>query len=134
MELAGVDSLAILAASVAGWLFGPLWYGLLGRAWLKALGRGESEVGAEPSPLPFVVSFATGLVMAIVLAAVIGLAGVTSLGGGLVAGASCWLGFVITTMATSNALAGRRPMLTAIDGGHHLGVLLIQGAVLGALG
>ena len=45
-----------------------------------------------------------------------------------------WLGFVITTMAVNNAFRGAKPALTLIDGGHWLGVLLLQGAVIGWLG
>jgi hypothetical protein len=50
---------------------------------------------------------------------------------GLIAGFFLWLGFVITTMAVNHAFQGERPSLTLIDGGHWLGVLLIQGAILG---
>jgi hypothetical protein len=50
---------------------------------------------------------------------------------GLVSGFFLWLGFVITTMAVNHAFQGERRRLTLIDGGHWLGVLLIQGAILG---
>jgi hypothetical protein len=50
---------------------------------------------------------------------------------GLVSGFFLWLGFVITTMAVNHAFQGERRMLTVIDGGHWLGVLLIQSAILG---
>lgn len=38
---------------------------------------------------------------------------------------------VITTMAVNHAFQGQRGALTLTDGGHWLGVLLIQGAILG---
>jgi hypothetical protein len=50
---------------------------------------------------------------------------------GAIAGFLLWLGFVITTMAVNHAFQGERRALTLIDGGHWLGVLLIQGAILG---
>jgi hypothetical protein len=53
---------------------------------------------------------------------------------GLISAAFAWLGFVITTMSVNYAFGGRMPMLTVIDGGHWLGVLLIMGAVIGAFG
>jgi hypothetical protein len=40
-------------------------------------------------------------------------------------------GFVITTMAVNHAFQGARGSLTLLDGGHWLGVLLVQGAILG---
>ena len=38
---------AILAATVAGMLLGALWYSplLFGKAWMRALGKTEAEVG-----------------------------------------------------------------------------------------
>jgi hypothetical protein len=35
-------------------------------------------------------------------------------------------------MAVNNAFTGRKTMLTVIDAGHWLGVMIILGAVLGA--
>ena len=54
-----------------------------------------------------------------------------SIGAGLFSGFMCWLGFVLTTVAVNNAYTFRRIILTAIDTGHWLGVLLIMGAILG---
>ena len=45
--------------------------------------------------------------------------------------ALCWFGFVLTTIVVNNAYSGRQVMLTAIDGAHWLGVLVIIGAILG---
>ena len=53
---------------------------------------------------------------------------------GIVSALFMWLGFVITTMAVNNAFGQRKASLTIIDGIHWLGVLVIQGAIIGALG
>jgi hypothetical protein len=45
-----------------------------------------------------------------------------------------WLGFVITTMAVNNAFGRRNASLAIIDGIHGLGVLVIQGTIIGAIG
>jgi hypothetical protein len=45
-----------------------------------------------------------------------------------------WFGFVITTLAVNNSFAMRKPILIAIDGGHWLAVLLVMGAIIGAMG
>ena len=37
-------------------------------------------------------------------------------------------------MASNYAFQGRKPMLTVIDGGYWLAVLLVIGAILGAFG
>jgi len=42
--------------------------------------------------------------------------------------------FIATTVAVNNAYPGRKFILTVIDAGHWLGVMLIIGAVIGARG
>jgi hypothetical protein len=51
---------------------------------------------------------------------------------GVISGGFIWFGFILTSLAVNNAFTGRRTMLTAIDAGHWLGVVLILGAILGA--
>ncbi len=131
---------AIAAAAAASWIFGALWYGALSKQWMAASGLTATDVngpdGKPKLPLgPMIISFVAEFVMAIILAGVIAHTakkGVTISSGALV-GAICWLGFVITTLATNHAYGRAKPALTIIDGGHWLGVLLIQGVVLGAL-
>jgi hypothetical protein len=53
---------------------------------------------------------------------------------GLIAGFCLWLGFVATSVTVINAWQGAKPMLTVIDAGHWLGVLLLQGLIVGAIG
>ena len=52
----------------------------------------------------------------------------------MITAAFMWLGFVITTLSVNNAFQGAKPALTVIDGGHWLGVLLLQGAIIGLMG
>jgi hypothetical protein len=128
---------AILIAGLAGFAFGAAWYGLLGRQWMAARGLTIAEAKAKtgPSPVPFIVSFVALLIMALMLSGVLvhlALGGMAiSARTGAISGALLWLGFVITTMAVNHAFQGERRMLTVIDGGHWLGVMLIQGAILG---
>ncbi len=57
-----------------------------------------------------------------------------SLRAGIISGAFCWFGFVLTTVVINNAYCGRKAMLAVIDSAHWLGVLVIIGAVLGWFG
>ena len=133
----GSNILAILIAAIAGFAFGAAWYTTLGKQWMAARGLSEAEAKAKtgPSPVPFIISFVALLVMAWMLSGILvhlargGTA--MSVRSGLVSGFFLWLGFVITTMAVNHAFQGERRALTLIDGGHWLGVLLIQGAILG---
>lgn len=74
--------------------------------------------------------------MAYVLAGLVGHLGqgqVTPLNG-LISGAFVWFGFVLTTLATNHGFQGQKITLTLIDAAHWLGVLLIQGLVIGLMG
>jgi hypothetical protein len=53
---------------------------------------------------------------------------------GIITAAFCWFGFVITTMLVNNSFARRDWRLLWIDGGHWLLVLVLMGAVIGAIG
>ena len=128
--------LAILIATIAGFAFGAAYYMSLSRPWLAAIGKTKEEIAAEGkgSPLPFIISIVALAVMAVVLAGTIGHVGQVTLKGGVITALFVWLGFVITTMAVNNAFGQRKASLTIIDGIHWLGVLVIQGAIIGALG
>jgi hypothetical protein len=54
--------------------------------------------------------------------------------GGVISGAFCWLGFVLTTMLVNNSFGRRDWRLLLIDGGHWLLVLLLIGGIVGAMG
>lgn len=138
MTFAGVNYLAILIAAVAGWLVGAAWYMALGKPWMAANNLTPEVIKARggPSWLPFILAFVALLVMAWTLAGVLGHLGpgrVTAKNG-VISGAACWLGFVITTMVVQNTFAGRKPALLWIDGGHWLAVLIVMGAIIGVMG
>jgi ABC-type sulfate transport system permease subunit len=128
--------IAILIATVAGFVFGAAYYMSLSKPWLAAIGKTKEQIAAEGkgSPLPFIISIVALAVMAVVLAGTVGHLGQVNLKGGVITALFMWLGFVITTMAVNNAFGQRKASLTIIDGIHWLGVLVIQGAIIGAMG
>jgi Protein of unknown function (DUF1761) len=140
MTFQSVSYLAIFAAAVAGWLLGAAWYMIFSKPWQQAAGITPGKIKqAQKSPafyLPFVVALVAQIIMAWVLAGLIGHLGPGqfTIRNGIISGAFCWLGFVITTMAVNNGFAGRNWRLLLIDGGHWLAVLLLIGAILGAFG
>ncbi len=133
-----IDYLAVLGAAVAAWAFGAIWYTVLGNRWKAALGWSEAEVksskAVKPPLVPMIVSFVAELLMAALLAGLIGHFSEVNVKTGAIVGALCWLGFVVTTISVNNAYPGRKLALTIIDSGHWLGVLLIQGVIIGAVG
>ncbi len=132
---------AIFCAAIASFVFGAAWYGILSKQWMAAQGWTQADMldasGKPKVPVvPMVISFVAELIMALVLYGV--LAHVAKSGmnvrAGLFTGFVCWFGFVITTLVTNHAYGRAKAALTVIDGGHWLGVLLLQGVVLGLLG
>jgi hypothetical protein len=135
MHVTGISYSAVLIAAVASFIFGGIWYGIFAKQRLRAANGGEATARAGGlTPMQFVVTFAAQLVMAWMFAGI--LLHVTRSGvpltmrNALISAILIWVGFVITSLAASNALQGTRFSVTLIDGGHWLGVLLIQGAVM----
>jgi hypothetical protein len=134
MDFAGINYIAIAAATVAAFVIGGAYYGILGRVWLKAARINPDE--AKMSLKLFVNSVICELIMAFFLAGVIGHLGdgqVTVING-VISGTFIWLGFVATTLAVNHRYQDFGWDLTLIDGGHWLLVLLAMGAIIGWLG
>ena len=138
MTFTGVNYVAIIIATLAAFGLGAIWYTVLSKPWMHALGKTEAECREQhqgpAKALPFVIAIVALFVMALMLAGLMGHLGDVTVRGGVISGFFVWLGFVITTMGVNHAFSGAKPMLTVIDGLHWLAVLLIQGAVIGAFG
>ncbi len=140
MTFAGINYLAVLSAAVAGWAFGAIWYMAFANSWMAAVGTTREKIEhANQQPggyLPFVFAFIACVIMAWVLAGIIGHLGPgqVTLRNGVISGLFCWLGFVITTLLVNNSFAMRPRILLVIDGGYWLLVLALMGAIIGAIG
>jgi hypothetical protein len=135
MSFTGVNYVAVIIAALAGFGLGMVWYMILSKPWMAAVGKTETDMSRGPAQaVPFAIAIVALFVMALMLAGLMGHIGNVTIRGGVITAFFVWLGFVITTMGVNHAFNGAKPILTAIDGGYWLGVLLIQGAVIGAFG
>jgi hypothetical protein len=136
MAFAGLNHWAVLVAAIAGFAFGAVYYMALSKPWRAAQGIPTGSPPQAPPIGPLILSLVANLVMAWVLAGMIGHLGVgqVTIKNGVISGAFAWLGFVATTLSVNYAFGRRTAMLTVIDAAHWLGVLLVQGAVIGAFG
>ncbi len=134
MVFAGINYLAVLVAAITGFAIGSVWYMTLGEAWMRALGKTKENL--KPSPGPFIAAFLMQLLMAFILAGAIGHLGenTVTVKNGLISAGFCWAGFVLTTMFVNHRFQGSPLMLTVIDAGHWLFVLLAMGTILGLFG
>lgn len=127
----GLDWVEVLAAGAAGFGFGALYYTVLGKPWMAALGKTEEEIKQNMSKEPFIRAIIGQMVIAVTLSLLT--AGLTDLGDILGRALLIWLGVVVTTMTINHGFQGKSRALTLIDGGHWLGVFLVQGCVIGFL-
>jgi hypothetical protein len=141
MGFANVNFLSILIAAVAAWIFGGVYYTALGKPWMAAQGKTPEQCQAEfagksgaARAAPFIVVFVAEFVMAWVLYGILVHLNMFTVKAGIISGAFCWFGFVLTTIASNYAFHGRRPMLIVLDSGAWLGALVIIGAILGGMG
>lgn len=125
----------ILLAGLAAWLFGAVWYTALGTPWQRAHGLPPCPEG-EQKKMP-VVPLAVCLVGEIVMAAVVYQTldhlGVVGAGFGAIAGLTLGVGFLATSTIINHQFLGKPSTATAIDAAHWTAVVVIQGAIVGAL-
>jgi len=141
MTFAGINHLAILLAAVVAWLGGAVYYTVLAKPWIAAQGKTVEQHKAELNAktgiakfAPFILAFLAELVMAWVLAGMVGHLGAVTIRSAVISGLFVWAGFSVATMLVNNAFAGRRTMLTLIDAGHWLLVVVLMGGVIGWMG
>jgi hypothetical protein len=138
MAFAGINYLAVLIAAVASWIAGAVWYMTLSKPWMAAIRVTPEQIHERRkgpgAVLPFVYALLANVIIAWVLGGLLGHLGQLTLRNGALSGLFCWGGFVITTMLVNNRFAMRSPMLLLIDGGHWLVVLVLSGAIIGAVG
>jgi membrane protein YdbS with pleckstrin-like domain len=131
MMFDGVNLIAVAVAAVGSFIFGSIWYGVLGKAWMKAASLSEAQT--KPDPVTLAIAFVCQLVMAFVFAGIIYHAGESNIRTGIISALMIWVGIVLTTQIINHRFQGRPWSLTVIDGGHWLGVLVVQGILIGWL-
>ena len=126
--------IAILAAGVAGWVFGAIWYGALSKPYQRALGLNPDDCKDKKMPLaPMIVSFLVAVVMSAVLYQLLINLGVIGLVSSLVAGLTIGVGFLLTATLVNNMFQQKSFVLTAIDGGHWALAVTVEAMVIALL-
>ena len=132
MVFYGVNIFSVLLATIVSLGVGLLWYAVLGYAWTRV--HHKQRVHLKPRPLSFVILIVALLVVAFMLAGLIAHLGEPTLRSGVISALLIWLGFVATTISVNYAFQNASLALFAIDAGHWLVVLLLMGAIIGAIG
>jgi hypothetical protein len=126
--------IAILAAGLAGWLFGAIWYMSLGKPWQRAHGINPEDCKDKKMPMaPMLIAFLGAIVMAATLYQILTNLGVMGVTHGAIAGLTIGIGFLFIATVVNNQFQQKNWVATLIDGGHWSLVLMIEGAVITAL-
>lgn len=140
MTFSGVSYLAVVIAAVAAWLASAAWYMSLSRHYVAALGKTPEQMAQDRKKpgafLPFIYAFVANIIIAWTLAGVLAHLGTdqVTLRNGVVSALFLWFGFILTTMVVNYSFGGRDRRLLLIDAGNWLLVLLVIGAIIGAIG
>ncbi len=108
MVFAGFNVIAVVLAMVASMAIGAFWYSVLAKPWIAAVGFSKDELEAVENggnPVIYAIAALSHLIMAIVLAGLIGHLGDMSLWRGIVSALYMWVGFVVTTMCLPVCMA-----------------------------
>jgi len=131
-----MELVSVIAAALACYTFGAVWYMALAKPWMAASGV-ETGPDGRPvnasSPTPYIVAAICALVVAGMMRHIFALASIDGPGKGLVAGLGLGLFIAAPWIATNNTFSGRHRSLSLIDGGYATIGCAIMGLVLALL-
>jgi len=126
--------IVILAAGLAAWIFGAVWYTVLAKPWQRAMGLNPDDCKDKKMPMaPMVASFLVAVVMSGVLYHLLATLGVRGLIPSATMGLILGAGLLLSSTLVNNLFQGRSLVLTAIDGGHWTLALVIESVVIALL-
>jgi hypothetical protein len=130
----GVNLVAVIVAAVTYFIIGAVWYSpiLFGNEWLKEMKIKPTGMKKDRMALCMGGSFASELLTAFVLAAVVRVSNADGLVPGANAGFLLGVGLLATSIITNYLYEDRSLKLYAINAGYHVASFTAMGAILGA--
>lgn len=116
-----MEFINVLAAAIAAYVFGAIWYMVLAKPWMAAAGV---EVGDDGRPAnaanktPYIISIICLIIVAGMMRHMFSLAGIDTMEKGWIAGLGVGLFLATPWIATNYTFAGRPRRLIVIDGGY----------------
>ena len=139
-ELLGdVDWLAVIAAALAYFVIGAVWYAppVFGKVWMGAGGipdmRGSSE---RPGPAIYAVPLLGSILSAVALGMIAFATGTDTIGEGIVLGIVVGVGFAISISLVTTTFESTKPkpfVWGAVNAGYHLVGNLVAAVVIAAI-
>lgn len=138
LPLVIVSYWGVLAAAVFSMILGALWYSplLFGNMWIKLSGFSKKDVeaakkkGMQGMNKYYFGAFIGALVTSYVLAHILSLLAVTSVGEAMQAVFWLWLGFIVPVLFSSVLWEGKPFLVYCINVSHYLVSLVLMSTVL----
>ena len=112
-----MEILSVIAAAVAAWAFGAVWYMKLAETWMDASGLTPDTIDNK-NPVPHIVSLVGAILVAGMLRHIMTQAGIDTFLKALMTGLGLGL-FVVLPWIVNNVLYGQRDRrLIWLDGGY----------------
>ncbi len=128
-----MEYLNVIAAAVAAFAFGAVWYIAMSKPWVKAAGIAVDAQGrpqGNGSPLPFVIGLVAMLIVAGTMRHMFAFAGIDTLREGITTGAGIGALFISAWVGMNYAFSMRPLVLWLIDTVNAVVGCAIMGAVL----
>lgn len=124
-----MELLNVIAAAAAAWIFGAVWYGVIGKQWMAASGLTEETVNRS-NPVPYIGSFLCALLVAGMTRHIMAASGVETVGAAVVMGLGLGA-FIAAPWIATNVLFGQRDRnLIWMDGAYPTVGMALMGLVL----
>lgn len=121
--------LSVIAAAVAAYAFGAVWYMILSKPWMQAAGLTEETVNRS-NPVPYIKAFVMCVLVAGMMRHIFATSTVETLWVGIVSGFGLGLFIATPWIVTNYGFSNRPTALALIDGGYATIGCTIMGAVL----
>ena len=133
MDVGTINWLAVLVASLSGFLVGGIWYGpLFGKEWMKEVGITEEDIEAAKNKMA--KTYSITWILTLIIAVNFGFFfNDTSIDGtmGAIYGCATGLGFIAMAVAVNALFEGKSVKYMLINGGYWTVLSTLMGFIIG---
>ena len=123
-----VNLWAVLVSGVAYFVVGALWYGLLGEAWMRGIGKSREELSSDP--LDYIVALLSEILIAYGIAVGLNAFGAMSIPDAVFVATLLWFGFSLLPAIVHYAYEDRTLALLAINKGYDFVGMILAAIIL----
>ena len=127
-----MNVLGVVLAAAAAWVFGAIWYGVIGKKWIEASGLTEESIDRR-NPAPYIVSFICTLLVAGMLRHILVMGGIEGVGESVLTGLGLGLFVASPWIVTNVMFAQRNKSLIWMDSAYPTIGMALMGGVLALL-